>query len=226
MRPGKRKILVWLSLALFFVPCAALGQPLKLSKEERDTLLAISRQTLSLYVNEGKRPDPQTGNPPITPTLKKHYGVFVTLRLKKNHELRGCIGYIRGIKPLWEAVVDNTINAATRDGRFTPLKKGEDGLVEIEISVLSVPERVHSVEDIVVGKHGLIIRQGPRRGVLLPQVPVEQGWNLNQYLQAICLKAGLPLDGWKEGAELYVFTTEVVSEGKESAHEKEEEDKS
>ncbi len=221
MRPGKRKTLVWLSLALFFVPFSVSGQPLKLSKEERNALLAISRQTLSLYLNEGKRPNLQAGNPPITPMLKEHYGVFVTLRLKKNHELRGCIGYIRGIKPLWEAVVDNTINAATRDGRFKPLKKGEDGLVEIEISVLSVPERVHSVEEIAVGKHGLIIRKGPRRGVLLPQVPVEQGWNLNQYVQAICLKAGLPPDGWKEGAELYVFTAEVMSEGKESTHEKE-----
>ena len=131
---------------------------------------------------------------------------------KKNGELRGCIGYIYGAKALREAVRDCTVEAATRDQRFASLQSGEEQAVNIEISVLTPPQKIDTIKAIEIGKHGLIISKGMHRGVLLPQVPVEWGWNRADFLNAVCQKAGLPDGAWKEGAELYVFTAQVFKE--------------
>jgi AmmeMemoRadiSam system protein A len=181
-----------------------------LNKNEKQVLLKIARATLALYLNQ--RVLPQLSAYPATPNLQKECGVFVTLKNKKNKELRGCIGYLSGVKPLREAVRDCTVESATRDQRFTPMQQGEDQTVTIEISVLTPPQKISSIKQIEIGKHGLIISKGLRRGLLLPQVPVEWGWNRDDFLKAICQKAGLPEDAWKEGADLYIFTAQVFRE--------------
>ena len=181
-----------------------------LNKNEKQVLVKIARDTLALYLN--MRTLPQLSSYPATPNLQKECGVFVTLKNKKNKELRGCIGYLSGVKPLREAVRDCTVESATRDQRFPSMQKGEDQTVTIEISVLTPPQKIGSITQIEIGKHGLIISKGLRRGVLLPQVPVEWGWNRDEFLKAICQKAGLPEDAWKEGADLYIFTAQVFGE--------------
>jgi len=181
-----------------------------LNKNEKQVLVKIARDTLALYLN--RRVLPQLSAYPATPNLQKECGVFVTLKNKKNKELRGCIGYLSGVKPLRESVRDCTVEAATRDQRFPPMQAGEDQTVTIEISVLTPPQKIGSITQIEIGKHGLIISKGMRRGVLLPQVPVEWGWNRDDFLKAICQKAGLPEDAWKEGADLYIFTAQVFAE--------------
>ena len=181
-----------------------------LKKNEEQVLVKIARDTLGLYLNQ--RLLPELSAYPATPNLQKECGLFVTLKNKKNKELRGCIGYISGVKPLREAVRDCTVESATRDQRFPPMQPGEDQTVSIEISVLTPPQKIDSIKQIEIGKHGLIISKGLRRGVLLPQVPVEWGWNREDFLKAICQKAGLPEDAWKEGADLYIFSAQVFRE--------------
>ncbi len=180
------------------------------SPQEQSTLLALARDTLALYLNSKKVPDLK--NYEITGLLHKTRGVFVTLKETKSGNLRGCIGYVRAVRPLAEAVRDCTIQAATRDRRFPPMQKNEDSRVYIDISVLSPPRKIRHIDEIDVGKHGLIIQKGMRSGILLPQVPVEWGWDRDEYLQAICRKAGLQDNGWRNGAELYVFTAQVFGE--------------
>ena len=135
--------------------------------------------------------------------LEVRSGAFVTL--KKNGELRGCIGYILPRKPLYRAVAENGINAATRDRRFLPLRPDElDGL-EVEVSVLSPPSPIASHDEFQVGEEGIILEKGGHSAVFLPEVAVEQGWDREQTLSRLAGKAGLPEDAWKEGAALKVF---------------------
>lgn len=181
-----------------------------LKKNEEQVLVKIARDSLGLYLNQ--RLLPELSAYPATPNLQKECGVFVTLKNKKNKELRGCIGYLSGVKPLREAVRDCTVESATRDQRFPPMQPGEDQTVSIEISVLTPPQKIDSIKQIEIGKHGLIISKGLRRGVLLPQVPVEWGWNREDFLKAICQKAGLSEDAWKQGTDLYIFTAQVFKE--------------
>jgi AmmeMemoRadiSam system protein A len=176
------------------------------SIKEKDALLAVARNSIELYLNTGKKVYPKTDNPNF---LEKR-GAFVTLHIKE--DLRGCIGYPLPYKPLIEAVVDNAISAATEDWRFDPITLGELDELNIEISVLTVPVKIEKHSDIVVGKHGIIISKGGKKGLLLPQVPVEQKWNLEQYLSNGCLKAGLRPDEWKTGVDIEVFEAMVFSE--------------
>lgn len=180
-----------------------------LSDEEEQTLLRLARATLSQWIERGsKQVDLSQFN--LTEALKRKAGVFVTLH--ENGRLRGCIGYIEPIKPLYEAVMDNARNAATNDPRFPAVTARELDRIDIEISVMSPLRQIETIDEIVIGKHGLVIEKGLNRGVFLPQVPVEQGWNLQQYLEGICRKAFLPPDAWKKGAKLYVFTAQVFGE--------------
>jgi AmmeMemoRadiSam system protein A len=196
---------------LFCLPASSWANEF-LSKNEEQVLLKIARDTLALYLNQ--RVLPQLSAYPATPNLQKECGVFVTLKKKNEKELRGCIGYISGVKPLREAVLDCTVESATRDLRFAPMRQGEDQTVSIEISVLTPAQKISDIKQIEIGKHGLIISKGQRRGLLLPQVPVEWGWNREDFLKAICQKAGLPEDAWKDGADLYIFSAQVFSETK------------
>ena len=178
------------------------------SIKEKDGLLAVARNAIELYLKTGKKVYPKTDNPKF---LEKR-GVFVTLHTDGN--LRGCIGYPLPYKPLIEGVVDNAINAATEDWRFEPVKIEELEKLNIEISVLTVPEKIEKYSDIVVGKHGIIVSKGGNRGLLLPQVPVEQNWNLEEYISNGCLKAGLPSDEWRRGVDIETFEAIVFSEKK------------
>lgn len=181
-----------------------------LTEGEKQTLLKLARHTLRYFLETGKKPK-QLSQFDITPNMKKELGAFVTL--KKKGQLRGCIGYLRGIDPLYEAVIENTISAASKDFRFQRIQQSEEPEIHIEISVLSPVVRVKNLEEIVVGRDGLIVTRGYDRGTLLPQVPVEQGWNRIEFLEHSCRKAGLPTDAYKDPKTVVErYSAQVFSE--------------
>ena len=136
--------------------------------------------------------------------VREAAGAFVTLR--KGGRLRGCIGYIAPIKPVWQAVFDNAEAAALRDTRFLPVQPEELGDLDVEVSVLTDPVPIPDWTAFEVGKQGIVLVKGGRRAVFLPDVAVEQGWDREQTLTHLARKAGLPSDGWREGAQYFVFT--------------------
>ncbi|MBN2537977.1 AmmeMemoRadiSam system protein B [candidate division WOR-3 bacterium] len=178
-----------------------------LSADEQQSLLAIARKTLEEYIRTGRRP---TGEP-ATPRLAEKRGAFVTLH--RQGELRGCIGYVEAVKPLYEAVADMAVAASTEDPRFPAVRPEELGEIDIEITVLSPLRETADPDSVEVGRHGLVVRHGFNSGLLLPQVPVEQGWNRDQFLDHTCLKAGLPPRAWRDRqTRLFVFTGQVFGE--------------
>jgi len=180
----------------------------ELSEKRGQKLLKISRQTLELFVREGRLPKVEISDP----ILNESYGAFVTL--KEGDRLRGCLGVLETSEPLWKVVQDQTIAAASQDPRFPPVLPGELSTIEIEISVLSKPKRIASPSEIELGKHGVIVRRGDKGGVFLPQVALETGWDLKTFMGQLCLqKAGLPEDAWKDPqTKLYIFTAKVFRE--------------
>jgi MEMO1 family protein len=186
----------------YVAAAVTVGQPaaeFSLSAEEKKELLKLARKAVEQYVVEGKMINDKTedGN------LMSERGAFVTL--KKGGELRGCIGFIEPVAPLWDTVIQTAVYAASEDPRFTPVARDELKDLEYEISVLTPLKKIDNPQLVQVGKHGLIIAMGRNRGVLLPQVPVENNWDRETFLAQACLKAGLPLDAWKKGAEVSVF---------------------
>jgi len=176
-----------------------------LTKDERRELLEIARRAASSYVKDGKVPEERPGST----KLKEPGAAFVTLT--RHGRLRGCIGYTQAISPLYRTVQECAVAAATEDTRFAPVEPGEIKDIRIEISVLTplVPIRP---EDVEIGVHGLMVRKGSFRGLLLPQVATEYGWDRRAFLSNTCSKAGLPADEWEKGAELFSFTAEVFGE--------------
>ena len=143
--------------------------------------------------------------------MKENCGAFVTI--KKHGQLRGCIGYIIAVKPLHETVKDVARSAAINDPRFKPMIKDELKDVEIEISALTPLKRIYDVNEIALGKHGIVMKKGFYQGLLLPQVATEYGWDRNTFLEHTSMKAGLPKDAWKdESTEIYVFSADVFGE--------------
>lgn len=180
----------------------------ELNEQQQQILLQLARETIEEYVRDGTVPELPEGDPAFLPER----AVFVTLH--KHGQLRGCIGELEAREPLAEAVRSSAISAATRDPRFPPVGPDEVDDIEIEISVLSPLRKVESPDEITVGEHGVMVAEGMRRGVFLPQVAPEQGWDRDTMLSYLCAhKAGLPADAWCRGADLYVFTTQVFSEG-------------
>lgn len=148
---------------------------------------------------------------PASPALRRPCGAFVTLH--RGGDLRGCLGRIEARTPLWITVRDMAAAAATEDTRFAPIRPEEDAMLTVEISVLTVPEKIRSAEEIEVGRHGLIVRQGVRSGLLLPQVAAEWGWSAVQFLQHTCAKAGLPQEAWRAPeTQILRFEAEVFSQ--------------
>jgi AmmeMemoRadiSam system protein B/AmmeMemoRadiSam system protein A len=160
------------------------------SETDRKTLLKIARQSIEAHLT-GK-PSPQFE---VSDTLKSDGAAFVTLT--KSGQLRGCIGYTDAFKPLWETVSECAISAAVKDPRFPPVTAAELAGLHIEISVLTPLQRIKTLDEIKVGRDGLMITMGNRRGLLLPQVATEYGWTRDQFLQHTCQKAGLPLDAYR-----------------------------
>jgi AmmeMemoRadiSam system protein A len=179
-----------------------------LTVQDKQTLLRLARQTLKDYLGSGSHPDLTTD----VASLLQPRATFVTLRRKDNGELRGCRGEVVARQSLIESVVHTTIASATEDPRFMAVSLEEIPHVHIEISALT-PLAPIAPDSVVVGRHGLMIRKGPHAGLLLPQVPTAYGWNRDQFLNALCDKAGLPRSAWKErGAELSAFEAEVWQE--------------
>ena len=191
------------------------SQSFSLTNNEKAVLLSLARNTLETYAKTGIPPKFDTTSYPVTPKLKEKYGVFVTL--KKYGELRGCIGYIVPRTSVFQAVIENTINASSNDWRFSPVEAKETPDITIEISVLSKLEKINGPDKFAVGKEGIIIRKGAASAVFLPQVATEQGWDRNETLCHLCRKAGLSTDAWKDGEmEFFVFTADVFHEGEKS----------
>jgi hypothetical protein len=179
-----------------------------LTAEERAELLRVARRSLEQHF-AGKGPyEPE----PPTPTLAERRGAFVTLHRARDGDLRGCVGLMRSEESLVRTVARMAVVAATEDGRFEPVTADELPEVQIEISALG-PMLPVRPEDVEVGRQGLLISHRGRRGVLLPQVPVEHGWDRETFLDHTCLKAGLVPGAWQEeGVELLGFTAEVFGE--------------
>lgn len=178
----------------------------KLDRQAQVKLLELARNSIHDYLLSVKPADYK----PTHPGLKERCGVFVTL--KESGRLRGCIGCLAAEKPLCPTIADCAVAAAVSDPRFPPLCFEELNQVTIEISVLSPLQTLERVEDICIGKHGLMVSQGSRRGLLLPQVATENHWDREDFLSNTCLKAGLPPDAWQHSAKLEIFTAEVFAE--------------
>ncbi len=182
-----------------------------LNEEEKKELLSLAMRSVESVVKNRKMYDYQVAG---SAALTQERGAFVTL--KRNGQLRGCIGYPSPTKPLPLTVRDVAAYAAVRDSRFPPVTTGELGELEYEISVLSPLHRVLSIDEIQVGRDGLVIKKGESEGLLLPQVATEQHWDRMKFLENLCFKAGLPAGAWKDAdTDLFAFTALVFgSHGK------------
>lgn len=174
------------------------------SARERALLLNLAHRAIESTLEERS-----LDLTPPSDHLAEARGAFTTLHLGGN--LRGCIGYVLAKDPLYQAVAETARAAAFDDPRFPPVTPDEAPYLKVDISVLS-PLRTIRPEEIVVGQHGLVVTHGARRGLLLPQVPLEWDWDRETFLSQTCLKAGLPSDCWKRGAGLQAFTAEVFGE--------------
>jgi len=191
-------------------PGTAAAAPFSLTDREKGELLALARKSVEYMI---QKQEPYAPPPPASETLNREYGAFTTLT--EGGALRGCIGYTSPTKPLYITVRDTATLAALRDPRFAPVTAEELPKLAYEISVLSLLRRVTDVEQIKVGRDGLIMKNGEYEGLLLPQVPVEQNWNRETFLEQTCRKAGMELNCWKdENTDIFSFTAVVFNENK------------
>jgi AmmeMemoRadiSam system protein B/AmmeMemoRadiSam system protein A len=180
------------------------GADLGLSEEDKSILHTIARTAIESH-SLGKTPP---AIPITSQILKEKRGAFVTLHNQAN--LRGCIGYIRAQKPLYQTIREMAIAAAFQDSRFKPVTQGELDDLDIEISVLTPLKKISDVAEITVGKHGIYIIKDYHSGLLLPQVAVENRWNRESFVKHTCTKAGLPEDAWKDkSTEIYIFSADI-----------------
>ncbi|MCX7678594.1 MAG: AmmeMemoRadiSam system protein B [Spirochaetes bacterium] len=180
----------------------------ELTESDRNFLLRLSRKSIRSFLVNKKRIVLNAAEVPSSCRIRK--GVFVTL--KKFGQLRGCIGSVIPRAELYEMVIEHAYHAACCDPRFLPLTMDEFDQIEIEISILSEPVEVHSIDEIVIGRDGLIIEKDGHMGLLLPQVAVEQGWSKEEFLLWLCRKANLPDNAWRMGARIYRFQALVFGE--------------
>ncbi len=178
-------------------------------------LVKLARASVEEYLRRGVKVEP----PPNTPEeLFEERGVFVTLKTYPRRELRGCIGYPEPIMPLVLATIDAAISAATRDPRFYPVRPEELSDITFEVTVLTPPQPINVPPEelpkaIKIGRDGLIVRCGYASGLLLPQVPVEWGWNEEEFLSQTCVKAGLPPSCWLDPrCQFYKFQGQIFTE--------------
>jgi AmmeMemoRadiSam system protein A/AmmeMemoRadiSam system protein B len=189
------------------------GEEALLTAEERAHLLTTAHHAVEAAVGVASEPPPAMN----TPNLLSPRGAFVTLKL--NNRLRGCIGMVEARKSLLDTVSEMARASAMNDPRFAPLSEGDLQGLGVEISVLSPVRRIHSVGEIEVGRHGLVVRKGAYHGLLLPQVASEAGWDAETFLEFTCEKAGLDPDAWRdEDTKIFVFTALVFGDEKERTH--------
>jgi hypothetical protein len=187
-----------------------LETPFSLSEPEKSELLALARKSVEYVVQNKYAYEPPAS---ASATLNQERGAFTTL--KESGELRGCIGYTSAAKPLYITVRDTATLAAMQDPRFPRVTAAELPKLEYEISVLSPMRRVTDVQKIIVGQHGLLMKNGDSEGILLPQVPVEQRWDRHTFLEQTCAKAGMHTDCWMDDdTDIFSFTAVVFGEHK------------
>ena len=180
-----------------------------LSPQQRSQLLKIARESIEAVL-EGRRLELDAGA--FDEDLRRPAGAFVSLHTKDG-DLRGCIGSIYPVAPLFQAVAGSAVNAAFRDPRFYPLRKEELPNLDLEISVMGPIQTIKTVDEIEVGRDGLIITRGRNAGLLLPQVATDYGWDRETFLSHTCVKAGLPPDSWRSPeCRIERFSAEVFSE--------------
>ena len=180
-----------------------------LNEEQRQRLLRLARTSIESTL-EGRAPEVRPDD--YDEDLRRPAGAFVTLRTKRG-DLRGCIGSIRAMEPLYRAVATSAVSAAFRDPRFFPVRKEEMTQLDLEISVMGPIEPVGDVNEIEVGRDGLIISRGRFAGLLLPQVAAEYGWDRQTFLDQTCMKAGLPPGAWRaQETRVEKFSAEVFGE--------------
>jgi len=177
-----------------------------LTGAQKKRLLETARGSMAEYLNTGNLLSVKEADP----ILNEKRGAFVTL--KKNGDLRGCIGHIICDMPLYKTVNQMAVESATGDPRFSPLEIRELEDIIIEISVMTPLELIDDITKIEPGRHGLLIRKGFHSGLLLPQVAGEYGWTREEFLENTCYKAGLAKGDWKRDAQIYTFEAEVFSE--------------
>jgi AmmeMemoRadiSam system protein A len=178
-----------------------------LSTADQELLFRVARESIQAYLKG--QPDPLPPDP--SPILAQPMGVFVTLT--RHGRLRGCIGYLEALKPLLTAVQELAVAAGFRDPRFPPLREEELADLKMEISILSPMRQIKDVEEIQVGRDGIYLERGPSRGLLLPQVATDCGWDRLTFLRQTCGKAGLPPDAWEDPAtKIYVFSADILHE--------------
>jgi len=182
-------------------------------------LVKLARSAVREYLSRGRILDPPSDTPPEL--LRDNYGVFTTIEVKRGdrYQLRGCIGFPRGYQNVARATIASAIAACCEDPRFPPMKLKELDSVVFEVSILS-PLKTLSVARpkdylnlVVIGRHGVVVERGPYSGLLLPQVPVEYCWDVQEYLMEACAKAFLPGDCWlEEGTTIMVYEAQVFRE--------------
>ena len=173
--------------------------------DDRRRLLALARRALEARVRHEYEPALEHGGALETPC-----GAFVSIH--RGHELRGCLGRLEDDWPIARVVAHLGRAVADSDPRFEPVTVDDLETLSIEISALTPEREVHSLDEIEIGRHGLIIERGARRGLLLPQVATEHGWDVETFLEHTCRKAGLPPDAWKHDARILIFEAEVFSD--------------
>lgn len=191
----------------------------KLTQKEKEFLLDFARRTIARKLKiEDSTETTESDAVTIGPHISEKRGCFVTIH--KKGQLRGCIGMFEANGPLWRMIEEMAIQAAFHDPRFSPLKSGEVKDIDIEISVLSPLRKIKNMDEIKVGEHGIYITKGFNRGVLLPQVATEYGWDRETFLDHTCAKAGLSAGCWKKtDAIIEIFSAEVFGEKKsDGAH--------
>ncbi len=174
------------------------------SRAERKRLLKIAHEAIEAALDRE-----EISLQPPSPHLAEPRGLFTTLYLRG--ELRGCVGYVFPVMPVYRAVVETARAAAAEDTRFQPVRPDEAQQLEVSLSILSPLQPIRA-DELEVGRHGLVVSMAGHRGLLLPQVPVEHHWDRTTFLEQTCRKAGLPLDAWKSGATLEAFTAEVFGD--------------
>ena len=175
------------------------------TEHDRKLLLEIAREAIAAFVGAAPAHVPGAAD-----VLTRPGGAFVTLH--KDGELRGCIGHIEPNEPLGKVVPRCAVAACSTDPRFPPVTPGELDAIVLEISLLGPLQSIAGPQDIVVGRDGLVVERGWQRGLLLPQVATEWGWDADAFLAHTCQKAGLPKDAWRNGAKVWRFEAEVFSE--------------
>lgn len=179
-----------------------------LTDEEKATLFALAKDTLAWCVNNKKGPFPIESYT-ITPKLKLNTATFVTLKI--HGDLRGCIGSLAPVEPLYLSVHHNAINAAMHDPRFSPVQSAELPDITVDVSILSPIRDIPNLDAFKLGQHGIILGKGMARAVFLPEVATEQGWTKEETLAYLSQKAGLSADAWRKGAQFQVFESVVLT---------------